>query len=617
MIQFFRGLRANYVANPNHKDGIYFATDTGELLVNGMPYGTSLFFDKEANTLKVNYVTYDEEGNPTLQHGEGMKALNELISTATSSQAGLMSAEAVEQLSAIYAEFEAGTLGGVLGVVEGEKILSVDAETKLISSTLNFNSTLVEKDGKKYLQLLGIDNAVVSEFDVTEFIMDGVLDDVEIVEATEENQINGQTSGKFVEFTWNTGKKDHIAVADLAKTYTAGEGIAISATNEISVSEVDGNKVSVDAIPVGGTPLADILTAKGINTISAGNLQAVLEALFSKEDWPTSPARSFSQSNPTISLAEPTVTFKQGNNAVSIVKVGDTVNVTASAKTASGSATASYSGFSYGYSSANDNTQDGTGNPSSVTKNLVHSSGNYTLSASITGGFTGGSIPEANITQSTTAASLSSTTLTAVKGANKVKVITGSPKFTITIPASEMPAYYACSTLKKTSTDHMVAAATEDKVYENLQKTNVAKEATVTGVYPLYTNAVWAVDPSSDATKTGDGGSIATSAWSVAGSTGTTFNEKLSTLTNGTTTFYAFISFGAGGFTVKLPSGWKIDLAQTKSDTVKNQYDGGQVIPTATTEEITVAGTAKDTYNVYTFGVDAANVVRLKITTIG
>lgn len=607
MIQFFRGLRANYVANPNHKDGIYFATDTGELLVNGMPYGTSLFFDKETNTLKVNYVTYDEEGNPTLQHGEGMKALNELISVATSSQAGLMSAEAVEQLSAIYAEFEAGTLGGVLGVVEGEKIISVDAETKLLSSTLNFNNTLVEKEGKKYLQLLGIDNAVVSEFDVTEFIMDGVLDDVEIVEATTENQINGQTSGKFVEFTWNTGKKDYIAVADLAKTYTAGEGIAISATNEISVSEVDGDKVSVDAIPVGGTPLADILTAKGINTISAGNLQAVLEALFSKEDWPTNPTRSFT--NPSVSQSKPTITLSK-TTAI----VGETITVTASAATASGSGKASYSGFTYGYSSANDNTKDGD-TPSTVTKNIARTSGNYTLAPSITAGFSGQEIPAANVTESATAASLSSTSLVVNKGTNTVQVVTGTPKFSVTIPASEMPIYYACSTLKKTSPDHVVAAATEDKVWENLSKSNVSNTASVTGVYPIYTNATWIMNPTKD--NAADKQSNANTAWDYKGGvTNSSTDAKLSTLTNGTSTFYAFVAFD-NGFVIKLPSGWKVEAAQTKSDTVGGVFDGNQAIPTATTEEITVAGTVKDTYNVYTFDIKVPNNIRLKISTIG
>lgn len=36
---FFRGQKANYVAETTHKDKLYFATDTHELLVNGISYG--------------------------------------------------------------------------------------------------------------------------------------------------------------------------------------------------------------------------------------------------------------------------------------------------------------------------------------------------------------------------------------------------------------------------------------------------------------------------------------------------------------------------------------------------------------------------------------------------
>ena len=39
MIKFYRGLKADYAAATTHKDGIYFATDTYELLMNGHAYG--------------------------------------------------------------------------------------------------------------------------------------------------------------------------------------------------------------------------------------------------------------------------------------------------------------------------------------------------------------------------------------------------------------------------------------------------------------------------------------------------------------------------------------------------------------------------------------------------
>lgn len=602
MVKFYRGLAEKFKQS-SHADGLYFATDKGVIFLNDQVYGSGNITD----------VTLSEEGvltikswNPaTKEDFELTYDLKTSIPTAVSSvdgeggTSGLMSAADKEALDNIVKAIKDGTIGTVKDVAENDNILALDAQG-ILSATVSLS---YDSDNKE-IKLLGKNNANLGKISAAPFIKDGMLDDVKV------ETIEGV---KYIKFTWNTDsadgtpKTDSIALSELITPYTAGDGIAISDNNEISVDEIGGEKVSINSIPVGGTPLADILTAKGINSINAGNIQAVLESLFSKEDWPANPTRSFT--SPSVSQSEPTVT------AGATMKIGSTFNFSATAKTASGSATVKYSGFDYGYSSANDNTRDGA-TPPPVEKDIVYSSGNYTMSASITQGFTGSSIPEANITQNANGASLSSTALTVAKGANKVKVITGTPKFTITIPKAEMPIYYACSTLKKTSPDHVVAAATENKVYENLQKTNVSKEITVNGVYPLYTNAVWAADPTSNATNAGNSGSVAISAWSVAGSTGTSMNEKLTTLTNGTTTFYAFVSFGAGGFTIKLPSGWKIDLAQTKSDMVQYQYDGGQVIPTATTEEITVAGTAKDTYNVYTFAIDASNVIRLKITTI-
>lgn len=41
LVKFFRGLKENYVHGTTHKDAIYFATDTHELLINNVAYGLS------------------------------------------------------------------------------------------------------------------------------------------------------------------------------------------------------------------------------------------------------------------------------------------------------------------------------------------------------------------------------------------------------------------------------------------------------------------------------------------------------------------------------------------------------------------------------------------------
>jgi hypothetical protein len=466
------------------------------------------------------------------------------------------------------------------------------------------------------------DGETIAEVDATPFVKDGILDDVEVVvieEIPEENPYNLVAGEKYIKFTWNAdgeNKVDYILASEIGATYTGSDSIEISDSNQISVKVVKGEKVNVGEIPVGGTPLADILTANGINTINAGNLQAVLESLFSKEDWPATPARNVpAASSVKASQSKPNASFNK-----TTAKVGERVSITASTATATGSATVSYNGFSYGYSAENDNTKDGD-TPASVTKNIVRTSGNYGLTATITSGFTSSSIPEDAVTTSETSASLGTTYLVVNKGTNKVKVETSTPNFSITIPQEDMPEYYACSTLKKTSDEHKVAAATEDVVYENLNA-SASTEVSVTGVYPIYTNAVWAVEPTTS--NFGDGQSSANTAYNKTGSTKSEFSEKLTTLTNGSTVFYAFIAFGNGRFTIKLPNGWRIDAAQTKSDTKTGTFDGNQGVPTPTVDEVTVVDdykeegvvvvpATKENYNIYEFNIAASNVIRLRI----
>ena len=126
-----------------------------------------------------------------------------------------------------------------------------------------------------------------------EFVkQDGMLDDVEVFTAP----VGGVTvdgthyeeGTKFIKFTWNINegeskKTDYILLSDIATTYKGSDSIEISEDNTLSVGTVGSSKVDVNSIPVGGTPLAEILLKNGIKTIDAGNLQVVLENLFSVE----------------------------------------------------------------------------------------------------------------------------------------------------------------------------------------------------------------------------------------------------------------------------------------------------------------------------------------------
>lgn len=514
------------------------------------------------------------------------------------------------------------TLWEAITTADGKVLESVQAVEAKLGAKIDYDS----ETNELYLSTADGKKIEGSAFKASVFLKDSFLQDVSIVSAAENEIWYGEdyapAGTKFIKFTWNVdtdldpkkeGKQqvDYLRVDEVGKTYQGDNStIEISTDNKISVKEVTGDKVAINSIPVGGTPLADILTSKGINTIEAGNIQAVLQALFSKEDWPTLITR-ITPTSVSVTQAQPTISFSK-----TLAAVGETITVSASVAAASGSATVSYKGFTYGYSSANDNTRDSETvlNPPSVNKNRVWTSGNYNLTADITKGFTDQSISTDNITTSTSGASLSSTSLVVDKGENTVKVTSETPKFSITITASDMPAYYACSTLKNTSTEHMIAAASENIVFDKLTASN-SKSSTVIGVYPILCNATIIKGP--ETSNCGDGESNATAAYTKSGTTNaTTFTPKLSAITNGSAAFYLFVGFSAGGFTIKLPKGWKITTAQTKSDTVSGKFDGGISLDAdceISQVNTAVAGEVTFDYNIYKFNIAAANVVRLKV----
>lgn len=130
----------------------------------------------------------------------------------------------------------------VTGVATGDKVLGL-SETKL-SSTLNlkYDST------NKKIQLLGINDAKIAEIDATDFIKDGMVDNVEFDPET-----------KILTITFNTvSGKEAIPVnlSSLVDTYTAGNGIAI-AGNVVSVKR-DTTSESFLTIGTNGVKLSGV-----------------------------------------------------------------------------------------------------------------------------------------------------------------------------------------------------------------------------------------------------------------------------------------------------------------------------------------------------------------------
>lgn len=90
------------------------------------------------------------------------------------------------------------------------------------------NDVIVE-DGKLYAAIDG--TPVGNGVDVSDFIKDGMLDDVTTVTATEAEPINGKTSGTFIKFVWNVA---------------AGSKVAYLAATDIC--DIDGLRSDLDAL---------------------------------------------------------------------------------------------------------------------------------------------------------------------------------------------------------------------------------------------------------------------------------------------------------------------------------------------------------------------------------
>lgn len=397
------------------------------------------------------------------------------------------------------------------------------------------------------------------------------------------------TDGSTVTFNYEYDVKQESGLFDgdaqgsktIPSATTSNAGV-MSATDKVKVDKIvtdgDGNKYltdngnyqeliedttetikTTDAIPVAGGPLADLLNKAGINSISPDtSMQDLFVSLFTKELWPTNLV--FKEGTVSAAIAAPSFTLSN----TGLVEVGATVTIgktTLSAATMSTTAR-TYSGFTYGYSSSNDNTKDSSNTTITVNaSNVALNSVNYTMKRT-----TNGSVENATANTNHAQVTLDSKTFKAIEGTNTVKVDITGPTANATF--ASMPVYYACSNLGKTNEEHK----TEPK--DTTTKTSTipsnSKTLNVTGVYPYYTNK-----------------------------DNITAFAKLPLTTNKTLDVTFVAETASNKHTFKLPSKFnvtKITLLNTLSGQCEN-YDVSRF--SVTTETIDVQGTGTQ-YKVYT-----------------
>ena len=391
-----------------------------------------------------------KEGDNALKIDEGGKLYVETPKTSEVVGSGLIDASTVENKTTVSFKLNAA-----------DKVLSAGVDGLETVIGLKYDSSA------KTISLTGKGDAVIGEpIDATPFIIDGMLENVEVTE---------QDGTKGLKFTWNidgetTGvkKTSFVSLADFkATTYTAGEHIAISETNEISVTDMDTAKtVTTEEILVGGGVADPSLFTDG--KIPAGTpLQTILTQLLCKEEYPATMSTPGTASI-TTSISGGVLDHNGGK-----VEVGTKVNLSAIAKpTANWNKVGSkVTGITYGYA------DDAAGTNKSTATTIVKNWGDpvKTTDASVTvtyTGFNGASAPDAG--ESITA----QTGLTVGEGSNTVKIDVKSEAYKISCEG--IGSKYVCSNIGHFSEDHKTTAinAITDRVVPAAAK---SESRTVTG----------------------------------------------------------------------------------------------------------------------------------------
>ena len=152
---------------------------------------------------------------------------------------------------------------------EGEKTISLklDAADKVLTQTTdgllaNINLTWSNTAG---LKLIGKGGTEIATVPATDFVKDGMLQNVELKTASAEEPVGGAQSGTFLVFTFNTdagGKVINLNVTSLIDVYTAGNGIEV--TGKVISVKRDGSSEAFLTIGADGIKLSGVQDA--INT---------------------------------------------------------------------------------------------------------------------------------------------------------------------------------------------------------------------------------------------------------------------------------------------------------------------------------------------------------------
>lgn len=270
-------------------DALNKINGSGEGSISKVLTDAKAYSDEKISAIDYNDSAVENSFVSTVNQTDGVIAVerkkivsdDKSINVATSSDATNISVGVNVDGTTIVVDGETGKLSvasGALVQYQGENAISVSREedgVKKITLTLDPSDKVLKQsasglkseidltwDKSNGLKLIGKDSTEIATIPAEDFIKDGMLENVELVELTEGTGANpsGLTDGTYIKFTFNTdggSKVLYLNVTKLIDIYTAGNGISISgkvisaqvkSSDKILKVDSDGLYVDVDAL---------------------------------------------------------------------------------------------------------------------------------------------------------------------------------------------------------------------------------------------------------------------------------------------------------------------------------------------------------------------------------
>lgn len=245
------------------------AIDTFE---NGLT-GTATIASKSGNVVTIKTGVTETDGK--ISNDSGTDIVLEDVAV-TGAAADVSIADAGNKITATNVEDALQELAtsiedNEITIASGEKIISKSASNEL-SSTLTVD---IEKQGetgnqKDYIVLKGINGAEISKVDASAFVVDGMLENAELV-TTAESGVD--VAVPYVKLTFNTdsGKQPvRFSVSSLVDTYTSGDTNTLTVSNYTITPVTAAVAENGTALTTGGQVYTAIAATKGqdIQTIT-------------------------------------------------------------------------------------------------------------------------------------------------------------------------------------------------------------------------------------------------------------------------------------------------------------------------------------------------------------